>query len=123
MTVVAEVTKLLNSWDKLNSFGIKRVYSYYIPQSVPVAVENNEIYVSDVSSEPTEYGSNEFTTRNNVIQLNIMYGAQNRVSQDEVEKSISSFLLQENWRELPSGGRYPDPETGQITKILQFKKG
>lgn len=122
ITLAQQVADQLYNSPDLKKLGIDDVEAFYIPENKPVPSKNIEIYVSEVRFSPAEHGSNQYTRKDQVIQLNIFYGLDWDGSTDEVENSISSFLFEKNWSELPSSGHYPDLETGQITKIMQFQR-
>lgn len=126
-SVINEVIDTLHkNASALKKLGLGQVYSYLYPPSGKPANGKADVMVSEVTTSPGGYGSNDFTHNTQTIQLNIFYGFGDKdhpvVNMDSFEDSIESFLFTQNWQVLPSSGRYPDPRTGQVTKVLQFKR-
>ncbi|MBI1716732.1 DUF806 family protein [Lactobacillus crispatus] len=111
--------------DELQNSGIKDigiVSSYTLPSTGGIADKQNNILVTEVTTVPNEYGSNQFTQTDETIELNIYYGTQKTVPIDTFERSIVSFFMQRNWSLLPYGGHYKDPTTKQLCIDFQFRR-
>lgn len=62
--------------DELQNSGIKDigiVSSYTLPSTGGIADKQNNILVTEVTTVPNEYGSNQFTQTDETIELNIYY--------------------------------------------------
>lgn len=111
-------TALQNSG--IQDLGIVKAYA--LPPANGVPDKKNAILVTEVTSVPNTYGSNNFTDEFQTIELNIYYGSQKTVPIDVFEKSITSFFIAKNWALLPYGGHYKDPDTLQVRIDFQFRR-
>ncbi len=117
-TLAREVAEQL-SQAKIKDLGIVRAYALP-PVRSPDKL--NAILVSEVTTVPNTYGSNQFTDNDETIEISIYYGTQKKVPIDTFEHSIVSFFLQRNWTLLPYSGHYHDPDTQQLCIDFQFRR-
>lgn len=122
MSAINDVISTLKKHSEdLKKLGLGRVYSVNFAPSGFTKQGTADVMISEVTQAPSDYGSDDFTHNIQTIQLNIFYG-NSFSNMDAFEDSIASFLNADKWILLPSGGHYQDPNTRQVTKVIQFKR-
>ncbi|WP_125767318.1 DUF806 family protein [Lapidilactobacillus wuchangensis] len=119
MTAVMDATNLLKS-ASVND--IDGVYPNLLSADIQADTSKTVILVTDVNERYGSFGSNRSTTKDSTIALNIFYGINSNASRDTVEETIVSLFEDNDWRIIYSPGQTIDPDTQQITKIMQFSK-
>lgn len=103
MTLADEVVGALN---KGHIDGLKKAYSYEKLRSPDL--NHAVIVVYEVSDTPTEHGSNNYTGKDQRIQLKILFKHKSKMNVDAFEQSIVSFLFGQGWLRQADNGNYVD---------------
>ncbi|QFR23226.1 DUF806 family protein [Schleiferilactobacillus harbinensis] len=118
MTAVKEMADLLTS---AGIPGVDHVYDTMLPGGKHASVKTTDVLVTDVVETFDDYGSDVSTTKQRTVALNIFYGTESSANADTVEDSLVSFLSMHGWACVYSPGHTIDPDTSQLSKVMQFK--
>lgn len=119
MSLVAEVKQLLIG---AALDGVDNVYANFIPSAVQLDNQTTDILITDVTDSYSGYGSNRSTEKRSTVALNITYSTVTKVDDGFLEDTITDLFEAADWTCVYSPGHTADPDTGQLTKIMQFAK-
>lgn len=80
-----------------------------------------DILITEVNDMPITYGSNCTNEMSETVAVNIFYTKSSQVNFDKLEQPLLNAFEQQGWFCVYSPGHSMDPDTGQITKVFQFK--
>lgn len=117
MTLAGEVANALDG-SKIDHLG--SVGTFIGPIDKPDQ-DHASITVFEVTTVPTEFGSNLYNEKIEEVQLKILYAYKPKFDVDAFEDLIASFFMQNNWQRLPNNGHYPDQiQTMPVMAIDMF---
>lgn len=117
MSLVNDVKALLKSG---NIPGIDNIYTVMIPEAVQKTVKTTDVLITDVTDVYQGYGSNRSTEKRSTVALNIFYSKTNKVDDDATESTIVNLFESAGWTCVYSPGHSIDPDTKQLSKVMQF---
>lgn len=119
ISAIAEAAELLQA---ANIDGVDNVYSRMIPVDDNDASKTVILITEVIDQEPNRFGSDKTTEFESVIALNIFYGLFTTASSDAVERAIFNAFESAGWTQVYAPGHTTDPDTKQLTKVMQFKQ-
>lgn len=101
---------------------VNGVYCYDIPSNVQDDTTTTIICITEVDDLPTTYGGDCSTEMKETIAINIYYADDSTVNMDDLEQNIITAFEKQQYYCVYSPGHSLDPDTHQVTKVLQFSK-
>jgi len=100
------------------------VYAYGLPNAIHANVQNEVvILINDISLIPSNYGSDNGTTKDGTVQIQFFYPlSEGRDVTTVIEDPILDMLRDNGWRITIGGGVDRDPQTSQFYTTYHLKK-
>lgn len=122
MTMAQRAKTIIDNAISKNKWPVNGVYCYNIPSNVQDDTTTTVICITEVNDMPTTYGSDCSTEMQETVAVNIYYANDSTVNMDDLEQNIITAFESEQWYCVYSPGHSLDPDTEQVTKVLQFQK-
>lgn len=111
MLAVKEAKQLIESADVA---GIDEVYAFNIPDEIVGNPDKTIIRITDVSTQPDLWASNDFDVLNRRIEVQIFYKQNITVDPETTETELYRLFVHHDWDLGDNHGHTIDPDTNQL---------
>lgn len=111
MLAVKEAKQLIESADVA---GIDAVYAFNIPSEIVGNPDKTIIRITDVSTQPDLWASNDFDVLNRRIEVQIFYKQNITVDPETTETELYRLFVHHDWDLGDNHGHTIDPDTNQL---------
>lgn len=111
MLAVKEAKQLIESADVA---GIDEVYAFNIPDEIVGNPDKTIIRITDVSTQPDLWASNDFDVLNRRIEVQIFYKQNLTVDPEQTETELYRLFVHNGWDLGDNHGHTIDPDTNQL---------
>lgn len=111
MLAVKEAKQLIESADVA---GIDAVYAFNIPDEIVGNHDKTIIRITDVSTQPDLWASNDFDVLNRRIEVQIFYKQNITVDPETTETELYRLFVHNGWDLGDNHGHTIDPDTNQL---------
>lgn len=111
MLAVKEAKQLIES---ANVAGIDTVYAFNIPTEIVGNPDKTIIRITDVSTQPDLWASNDFDVLNRRIEVQIFYKQNLTVDPETTETELYRLFVHNGWDLGDNHGHTIDPDTNQL---------
>lgn len=111
MLAVKEAKQLIESADVA---GIDAVYAFNIPSEIVDNTDKTIIRITDVSTQPDLWASNDFDVLNRRIEVQIFYKQNLTVDPEQTETELYRLFVHNGWDLGDNHGHTIDPDTNQL---------
>lgn len=111
MLAVKEAKQLIES---ANVVGIDEVYAFNIPAEIVGNPDKTIIRITDVSTQPDLWASNDFDVLNRRIEVQIFYKQNLTVDPETTETELYRLFVHNGWDLGDNHGHTIDPDTNQL---------
>ena len=111
MLAVKEAKQLIES---ANVAGIDAVYAFNIPTEIVGNTDKTIIRITDVSTQPDLWASNDFDALNRRIEVQIFYKQNLTVDPEQTETELYRLFVHHDWDLGDNHGHTIDPDTNQL---------
>lgn len=115
MLAVKEAKQLL---DNAKIDGIDNVYTVNIPQDVDDATNKTIVLLTDASTTPTLYGSDDFNALNRNIEVQVFYALDPKYDPEMIDLKLYKTFQHAGWDLGQNHGHTYDPYTNQLTSTF-----
>lgn len=115
MLAVKEAKQLL---DNANIDGIDNVYTVNIPKDVDDATNKTIVLLTDASTTPTLYGSDDFNALNRNIEVQVFYALDPKYDPEMIDLKLYKTFQHAGWDLGQNHGHTYDPYTNQLTSTF-----
>lgn len=115
MLAVKEAKQLL---DNAKIDGIDNVYSVNIPKDVDDATNKTIVLLTDASTTPTLYGSDDFNALNRNIEVQVFYALDPKYDPEMIDLKLYKTFQHAGWDLGQNHGHTYDPYTNQLTSTF-----
>lgn len=102
-----------------SNLNMKNVYAYSI-NSGNVSLTDPVFLVTEILSSPTDYGSDEYNSMNEQLQVQIYYSAVTNVDVDKIENDFLKLLQKNDYRVFSISGHVYTPDNQTIVITYKF---
>lgn len=111
MLAVKEAKQLIESADVA---GIDAVYAFNIPDEIVGNPDKTIIRITDVSTQPDLWASNDFDVLNRRIEVQMFYKQNITVDPETTETELYRLFVHNGWDLGDNHGHTIDPDTNQL---------
>ena len=115
MLAVKEAKQLL---DNAKIDGIDNIYTVNIPNDVDVATNKTIVLLTDASTTPTLYGSDDFNALNRNIEVQVFYALDPKYDPEMIDLKLYKTFQHAGWDFGQNHGHTYDPYTNQLTSTF-----
>lgn len=115
MLAVKEAKQLL---DNAKIDGIDNVYTVNIPKDVDDATNKTIVLLTDASTTPTLYGSDDFNALNRNIEVQVFYALDPKYDPEMIDLKLYKTFQHAGWDFGQNHGHTYDPYTNQLTSTF-----
>ena len=115
MLAVKEAKQLL---DNTKIDGIDNVYTVNIPKDVDDATNKTIVLLTDSSTTPTLYGSDDFNALNRNIEVQVFYALDPKYDPEMIDLKLYKTFQHAGWDLGQNHGHTYDPYTNQLTSTF-----
>lgn len=115
MLAVKEAKQLL---DNAKIDGIDNVYTVNIPKDVEDATNKTIVLLTDASTTPTLYGSDDFNALNRNIEVQVFYALDPKYDPEMIDLKLYKTFQHAGWDLGQNHGHTYDPYTNQLTSTF-----
>ena len=115
MLAVKEAKQLL---DNAKIDGIDNVYTVNIPKDVDDATNKTIVLLTDASTTPTLYGSDDFNALNRNIEVQVFYALDPKYDPEMIDLKLYKTFQHAGWDIGENRGHTYDPDTEQLTSTF-----
>lgn len=115
MLAVKEAKQLL---DNAKIDGIDNVYTVNIPKDVDDATNKTIVLLTDASTTPTLYGSDDFNALNRNIEVQVFYALDPKYDPEVIDLKLYKTFQHAGWDLGQNHGHTYDPYTNQLTSTF-----
>ncbi len=115
MLAVKEAKQLL---DNAKIDGIDNVYTVNIPKDVDDATNKTIVLLTDASTTPTLYGSDDFNALNRNIEVQVFYALDPKYDPEMIDLKLYKTFQHAGWDLGQNHGHTYDPYTNQLTSTF-----
>lgn len=115
MLAVKEAKQLL---DNAKIDGIDNVYTVNIPKDVDDATNKTIVLLTDASTNPTLYGSDDFNALNRNIEVQVFYALDPKYDPEMIDLKLYKTFQHAGWDLGQNHGHTYDPYTNQLTSTF-----
>ena len=115
MLAVKEAKQLL---DNANIDGIDHIYTVNIPKNITDAENQTIVLLTDASTTPTLYGSDDFNALNRNIEVQVFYALDPKYDPEEIDLKLYKAFSHAGWDLGQNHGHTYDPYTNQLTSTF-----
>lgn len=115
MLAVKEAKQLL---DNAKIDGIDNVYTVNIPKEVDDATNKTIVLLTDASTTPTLYGSDDFNALNRNIEVQVFYALDPNYDPEMIDLKLYKTFQHAGWDLGQNHGHTYDPYTNQLTSTF-----
>ena len=118
MLAVKEAKQLL---DNAKIDGIDNVYTVNIPKEVDDATNKTIVLLTDASTTPTLYGSDDFNALNRNIEVQVFYALDPNYDPEMIDLKLYKTFQHAGWDLGQNHGHTYDPYTNQLTSTFDVE--
>lgn len=115
MLAVKEAKQLL---DTAKIDGIDAIYTVNIPKNVTDVTNETIVLLTDASTVPTLYGSDDFNALNRNIEVQVFYALDPKYDPEVIDLKLYKTFQHAGWDLGQNHGHSYDPYTNQLTSVF-----